>query len=394
MIIQSNGTNKAAYLKPWHIAATTFAILFIRTLSSFEKFPADPGYDYILLATSNGASSWFELDPYLHFGAHVLSWLASFAPLDDQAIALSLLVNAVWSIITAGIFSILCNDGLSPVVALLSSMTLPFCPAAAESSLANVGNLKWPMVILALVVASSNQITRTPFLFGSYFFMTGLTNPLTPIVLPPLLINCYQRADNTRKKFTLPIVGLTASFLIQAIIVGRSGLTSGSNIDKTYSPWAGMGVFWWAGLIGPSVVNLGILIIFTRSKSNLRSPLIIRLTSAGLALATVSYFYGGIADRYFVAPMVLSWISVICLISIILHNKSNGIKALMISVAALLFAIPTVYWFDAMWFLTAGPKWSEQVSKGRSTCEQQAESVTLQIGDGSIELQCSYILNN
>lgn len=345
-----------------------------------------------MLAALNGASSWFELDPYLHFGAHVLSWLASFAPLDDQAIVLSLLVNAVWSIIAAGIFLILRNDGYSPIVAMLSALTLPFCPAAAESSLANVGNLKWPMLILAMVAASGDQITRSPILFSSYFLVTGVTNPLTPIVFLPLLINRYQSEDDNRKKFSLPIVSLTASFLIQAIIVGRSGLTSGSNIDKTYGPWTGMGVFWWAGLIGPSAVNLGVLVMCTKFRSTLTSPLLIRLTSAGLALSLISYFYGGIADRYFVAPMVLSWISVICLISTILQDKARQTKTLMISIAALLFAIPTVYWFDAMWFLTAGPEWSEQVSTARSICNEETNFATLYIGDSSVKLPCSYIL--
>jgi len=380
-------------VKPWHVASCAFGILFLRTLNSFEKFPADPGYDYLLLATLNGPSSWFELDPYLHFGAHVLSWLASFAPLDDQAIFLSLLVNTVWSSITAVMFLILRNDGLTPVVALLSALTLPFCPAAAESSLANVGNLKWPMLILALVAASSNQITRSPMPLSQYFLITGLTNPLTSVVFLPLLINYYECNSQERKKFTLPIVSLLASFSIQAFIVGSTGLTSGSNIDKTYGPWTGMGIFWWGGLFGPSIVSLGVLFICFRFKSTVSSPLLIRLTSSALALAIISYFYGGIADRYFVAPMVISWISVICLISIILQNKTRQIKTLAISIAVLLFAIPTAYWFDAMWFLTAGPKWSEQVSTARSICKKESDLATLYIGDSSVKLQCEYILN-
>jgi hypothetical protein len=155
-----------------------------------------------------------------------------------------------------------------------------------------------------------------------------------------------------------------------------------------------MGVFWWAGLIGPSIVSLGVLFICFGFKSTFSSPLLIRLASSALVLAVISYFYGGIADRYFVAPMVMSWISVICLISIILQKQTIQIKTLVISIAALLFAIPTVYWFNAMWFLTAGPKWSEQVSLAQSTCKEQVGSATLRIGDGSIELQCSYILNN
>jgi hypothetical protein len=250
------------------------------------------------------------------------------------------------------------------------------------------------MLILALVAASSKQITRSPILLSQYFLITGLTNPLASIVFLPLLINYNKCNKNDRKKFTLPIVSLLTSFGIQAIIVGRTGLTSGSNIDKTYGPWTGMGVFWWAGLIGPSIVSLGVLFICFRFKSTFSSPLLIRLASSALVLAVISYFYGGIADRYFVTPMVMSWISVICLISIILQKKTRQFKTLVISIASLMFAIPTVYWFDAMWFLTAGPKWSEQVSLARSTCKEKTENATLYIGDGSIELPCSYILNN
>jgi hypothetical protein len=82
------------------------------------------------------------------------------------------------------------------------------------------------------------------------------------------------------------------------------------------------------------------------------------------------------------------------LIPIILKKKARQIKTIVISIAALLFAVPTAYWFDAMWFLTAGPKWSEQVSTARSTCKEETDLATLRIGDGSIELPCSYILNN
>ncbi len=353
----------------------------------------DPNYNYLHSASLNGAKSWFDLDPYVHFGAHLLSWLASFATLNFESIALSLIVNAVWSSIGVCIFFLLRREGIPTFICFLSTLTLALCPAAAESSLANVGNVKWPMIILAIVLTSSKQIVRSPYLAGLYLFVTGLTNPLTAIVFLPMLMNLSRREAHERKKFIPIILGLTSSLLIQVIAVGSSGLTTGSGGSKTYTPWPGMGLFWWGGLIGPSALCLIVLFIYSMFNVMAVSPLTIRITVTGLLLSVSSYFYGGIADRYFVAPMVLSWIASIALLSDILRSTRRRHRAVSTVLAAIVFAVPVVHWFDASWYLTTGPTWSSEVSKAKLTCRSNSQSVSLNIGTSAYELSCSYILN-
>lgn len=353
----------------------------------------DPNYDYLYSASINGVKSWFDLDPYVHFGAHLISWLASFATLDFQAIALSLIVNAVWSSIGVGIFFLLRREGMSTFICFLSTLTLALCPAAAESSLGNVGNVKWPMIILAIVLTSSKQIVRSPYLASLYLFVTGLTNPLTAIVFLPMLMNLLRCEAHERKKFIPIILGLTSSLLIQVITVGTSGLTTGSGGSKTYIPWPGMGLFWWGGLIGPPALCLIVLSIYLMFKVKAVSPLTIRITVTGLLLSISSYFYGGIADRYFVAPMVLSWIASITLLSDILRSTRHRYQTVFTVLAAIAFAVPVVHWFDASWYLTAGPTWSSEISKAKLNCRNNSQSASLNIGTSTYELSCSYILN-
>lgn len=190
------------------------------------------------------------------------------------------------------------------------------------------------------------------------------------------------------------MVGLSVSFLIQAMIVGSTGMRSGSGGDKTYGPWPGMGLFWWAGLIGPSAIC--ILILFVYWQFNLRpsSRLTVRLAVSGLLLSVMSYLYGGIADRYFVSPMVLSWIASILLICDLSRKLNRTFRVMMTLVAAIIFAIPVFYWFDAMWFLTAGPKWSDEVSTAILECRGGSEFATLYVGESATELPCSYVLDN
>jgi len=226
-----------------------FSILNARTLHSIMRFPADPGYDYLFSGASNGIRSWFDLDPYVHFGAHFLSWLASFAPLENQAIALATFVHFTWSLLAVAIFVVLKREGFSRFVSLLSALTLVLCPAASESSLANVGNIKWPLLIFALILVSSNQLQRSPKLSGAYLFLTGITNPLSAVLFLPLLMNFFGRDKTDRKSFLLPTVGLLTSFGIQAITVGSAGLGHGTGGVKVLTPWPGMGMFWWFGLI-------------------------------------------------------------------------------------------------------------------------------------------------
>ena len=374
---------------------TIFTILNTRTLQSLARFPADPGYDYVLSGATNGISSWFDLNPYVHFGAHFLSWLASFAPLETQAFVLATLVHLLWSAIGVAISIVLHREGFSRFVSILSALTLALCPAASESSLANVGNIKWPLLIFALILASSNQVIRFPKLSCAYIFLTGLTNPLTVIIFLPLLMN-YLASENIHKKlFKIPFTGLLISFGIQVVIVGSSGLSRGAGGVKVLTPWPGMGLFWWFGLVTPTIICLGALLLQSLFHLHSSSKLIIRIAVAAPLLALASHLYGGIGDRYFVAPMVISWIVSIVFISG-LGARLNRNQFLVVAVTALLlFAVPTVKWYNSSWYLTAGSTWSDEVKKAQTVCSNGRAFVNLEIGDlNNTELPCVYIRRN
>lgn len=356
------------------------------------RFPADPGYDYLFSGATNGIRSWFDLDPYVHLGAHFLSWLASFASLENQAILLATLVHLVWSLLAVAIFAVLNREGFSRVISLLSALSLALCPAASESSLANVGNIKWPLLIFALILISSNQLKQSPKLSGAYLFLTGITNPLSGILFLPLLMNFYGSNKTDRKSFLLPTMGLLVSFCIQAITVGSSGLSSGAAGDKTYTPWPGMGLFWWFGLVTPTIICVAVLILQLVLRFQYKSHLIIRIATVVPFLALGSYIYGGIGDRYFVAPMVISWTVSLVFIEELADRLNRRISLIMFVAAFLFFLIPSMKWFNSSWYLTAGSTWSEEVKLARANCATGRISVQLNIGDiSAIVLPCTYV---
>jgi hypothetical protein len=190
-------------------------------------------------------------------------------------------------------------------------------------------------------------------------------------------------------------VGLLTSFGIQAITVGSSGLGHGTGGVKVLTPWPGMGMFWWFGLISPTIICLSALLVKPLLRVHMKSYLITRVAVVAPVLVLGSYLYGGIGDRYFVAPMVISWIVSLAFV----HELGSRLKRgqfIAISVAALLiFLIPTIKWFNSSWYLTAGSTWSEEVELARMNCSSGPTSVQLNIGGiSTTELPCAYIKHN
>ena len=135
-----------------------------------------------------------------------------------------------------------------------------------------------------------------------------------------------------RKTFLIPTVGLLTSFRIQAISVGSSGLSRGTGGIKVHAPWAGMGMFWWFGLISPTIICLITLLVNPLIHVHMKSTLITRIAVVAPVLALGSYLYGGIGDRYFVAPIVTSWIvSLVLCIEVGLRLKRSQFMAILVS---------------------------------------------------------------
>jgi hypothetical protein len=372
-----------------------FGILITRSLGSMSRFPADPGYDYVLSGSQNGIKSWFNLDPYVHFGAHFLSWIASFSPIEHQAIVLAVFVHLVWALTGLGICLVLKQEGFPQYVQLISAFSLVLCPAAAESSLANVGNVKWPLLILAIFIVSSNTILAKPTASGIYLFITGLTNPLSIIAVLPLAHNFMRLDKDQRKRIRFPVYSLLLTFLIQVLIVGLNGLSQGAGGAKIMSPWPGMGLFWLFGLISPSALCLISLIAIGVLRVRLVPPLIPRIALTAPALAIASYLYGGIGDRYFVAPMMISWVTVFATTDTISKCKSKVLRTSLVILPVFFLLVPIIKWFDSSWYLKAGTNWPTEVNRAKSECALGEDTVQLIVGEENIfVLPCSYILNN
>ena len=208
-------------------------------------------------------------------------------------------------------------------------------------------------------------------------------------------MNFFSSNKTDRRSFLLPTMGLLISFCIQAITVGSSALGHGTGGVKVLTPWPGMGLFWWFGLISPTVICIIALLLQSLLHIHSKSHLITRVAVVAPALALGSYLYGGIGDRYFVAPMVISWIVSLVFINDIGALLNRGQFMTVSVIAFLLFLIPTFKWFNSSWYLTAGPTWSEEVERAKITCSTGHITVLLNIGDiSTTELQCAYIGHN
>ena len=116
------------------------------------------------------------------------------------------------------------------------------------------------------------------------------------------------------------------------------------------------------------------------------APLSVATTS--LAVGLISYVQGGLADRYFVAPTVLSWLSLI-----LLFHEASGVtravtRALLIATSSI-FLIGSITWFQASSYLNSGPTWSSEISRIRIECMQtNAEWIDVNLSLGTVEIRC------
>jgi len=377
-----------------YVFVASMAILLFRTVRALDRFPSDPGYKYVYSSTTDGVASWFELDPYLHFGAHFFSWLASFSPLEYQAFVNSILVHFLWSFCAIGILLALRSERVNKRIAIVCSLLLAISPVAAESSLGNVGNIKWPLLVLAIIVASSSTLVKHPGWWSVYFALTGLTNPILPIVLLPMFIRFGRSPRAEQRRLWLPVLSVLSVFIVQSVLVGLSGLGSGAGGTKVFEPWSGMGVFWWYGLTMPSLLGLSVLVAVPVLRVRPAPTSVLAIATSAPTLAVVTYFYGGIGDRYFVGPLTLAGIASVALATQWMHHIPKLVRFGGIMSVVVVLALPAVKWFGASWYLTNGPSWSSAVETARQACASNLQSVTVPIGAiDSMELPCSYFTN-
>jgi len=260
-------------------------------------------------------------------------------------------------------------------MAILVGMLVVFAPHASESVLGNHGNVRWILLIMLVTIVSAPPDLRSRgFGVGLLAFVNGLSNPVAGICLLPLVIrSCVERRVHPRD---WALGGwLAVGVAIQLIQAFTEGFLGGYN-TKTSMPWDNMGFFWWSGLLGPLAASVATLVLVLigkrRDVAGLEFPLYITITA--LTTHAASYLLGGIADRYFVAPMTLTLVSFVLAVHLV-SERHRRLRRITFLIFVVMATVPTSKWFSSSSYLASGPEWSTEVRRARSLCEIDQKSI-------------------
>ena len=385
---------------PWLMLSSVFytVTIFARSWNALNRFPSDPGYDYFLDAIDRGPSVLFSRsEPYLHVLPRLIAEIVVWFPLEWHAITSAILVNMLWVACGLSVATVVCLETGSPKFAMLCGLILLIVPASMESSLANIGNVKWPMAVAVFVACCSQHVLgRYPRLLAAGLFLLGLSNPLAIITILPLLLHVFTNIGLIRRGATINLFVLFATFLIQLSIIGVGAASKGRGSSRVLA-LSNLGPFWLFGLLSPACLAVAVFAIgmspALRKSSQYYFWSLLSVTAFFLSLA--SYILGGIADRYFVAPMTLSWLASALLIRQVAITIPQLGKLLIVA-ALLLFAVPTVKWFRAGWYLTSGRAWSDQIDDARHRCNTVG-TLDFEVSFSSLRTErheCTYLIEH
>lgn len=369
------------------------AVLIARTRESIGRFPGDPGYSYLLDGVNHGIRSLSFGDPYLHVVARFTASIAVMFPLGWQAVAASMLVHLIWALSALAVSTTVKLETHSSILAVLAGLLLVTAPHAAESSLGNIGNVKWPITSALIVMCCSPQmLTKHPVRVGIGIALVGLTQPLAILGAIPIATNVL-RENRSKKWGGFLLATLLATTAAQLGKVGLGDAASGRS-TKVTTPWDGMGLFWWSGLAGPILIAGAILVLLSvptirMRQTNLFVPLLAVLS---IAFSFGSYSLGGIADRYFVLPMTLSLVAALVIFGLPTPQRRRRFLVGFVS-ASLMLLVPTVRWFSTSAYLTSGPTWSSEIQRSREACVGTlSKSVEIELSSGgSTVLSCAQL---
>ena len=121
--------------------------------------------------------------------------------------------------------------------------------------------------------------------------------------------------------------------------------------------------------------------------------MILGTSLSAITIALISFYLGGVADRYFTAPLALSLIALLLSLAITPWKNTSLIFRIITTFLLLLILVPTVKWFNAGWYLTSGPTWMSEVKKGTKACSDgQFTEVSLHISPSGMEvINCKHL---
>jgi hypothetical protein len=355
------------------VAAICAPLLWLRTKDGLGRLPSDPGYDYFIAARQRGWQSIWSPDPFPQVISRFVAWCAAQFSFPQHALIAGILTNAFWVVSAMAIGYVVLRQWKSVLLAVSAGTLLILSPVAQESALLNHGNLKWPLLSVAIVALSCPTFIRSyagPT--AGLLVFAGLSQPVIFVAAIPVLITVLFDRNRSLRTAVISLSAVVVGVAYQVVVTGLDRSTTGHGASRILHPWPGMGVFWWFGLIGPLVVSLAAIALSLRGTvaGDEAHISIFALATSSIALSVSTYLLGGIADRYFVAPMFLSSLGAMFVMWNMWTSGNKWLQAIVL-LGIISMMLPSLHWFSASSWLISGPLWSDEAERAREHCAIQ-----------------------
>jgi hypothetical protein len=380
------------------LSVSIFTIASVgRVIYSADRLPPDPGYGFF--EESHNSNLWviFRTEGgYLDVPRRLLSEVVVLFPIRYSAFIGTGLWVLLCSLSALAVMFMILRAGFSFLVALISGLLVVLPPSASESQVGNQSVVKWFLLLLlifALSLPPEKQIKMSVLV--SLIVIAGISNPVTFLVFGAFVILTLTR----REKLLMPrnriiILAFSLGFAIEFVAWKSTGVGVHKYDDSVYQLWSGAGAFWYYNFLTPLLTLLvALLLKIRRFRFPEPSVLIVNLACYGLIVWLGTYYLGGIADRYLVVPQVLGFVVFLLYLAENFRAAKRS-QILLCTVYACVAIISLVYWYQASWFLSSGPRWSEEIDRRVIECKNSPiESVTVEQFMGNFEITCRDLLS-
>ena len=365
-------------------------IALLRLRGGLLRIPPDPGFDMLAQARPIWRFSFADISgSYISITPRIIAKFTSFASVEYAEMISTALTLFLWSLsatITYGAIKRITN---SSVVAMLCGLLVVLNPAAGESSIGNYGNAIWQIYIVMSLVFALEELPKK-FNFPVYVLaiVGGLSHPWAVLTLIPLL-GSMAFSSKQHKAFQKNLIRITLlTFGIQIAVFLNTG-SSATRSGVTYW-WANMPIFWSFNWIFPIVLSISVILLslFLVNRHTSNRFIAMHIALSAISVSIVCYLQGGIADRYFVAPMTLS----VCSSAVLacqLDLKWKWMPRFVFVLAIVLVSVGSYKWFRASSYLNSGPTWYSEVIRIREGCEDPSvDRLEAQLSIGTAEVSC------
>jgi hypothetical protein len=364
--------------------------ILLRMRGAILRLTPDASYDIFSEARNQPFSSIFSFaDGYLSLLPRMMAHVIVIAPIEYTAM-FSIFFTSLFWILAGAIVAYCVKSELNNIYwATIAALMVVLAPGARESSLGNIGNVRWQMFIMLAVAGSSFAfVAKFPKTFVCIALITGLSHPLAVLAIVPILISLLNPEYRSQKGRLVALIIVGITFLIQVAVflrIGRGAIRAGIT-----HWWSNPPIFWWFNWLAPLALAVFVVVValVVKRLRDAVSTMAISLAITSFAIGSVSWIQGGIADRYFVVPTVLSWCALVVLF-VGIQKVSPKLFGLVFYTITAVFFIACFKWFGPSSYLNSGPTWMSEVERLRVVCkEEPTEIVQATLSAGIAEIRC------